>query len=71
MPGKVKLPENAIQQGDTLVWTLNAYRMALDDYTIEAQSRKTNIWAFILTGLILIVAIGSFIWKPKKINRIK
>lgn len=71
MPGKVKLPENAIQQGDTLVWTLNAYRMALDDYTIEAQSRKTNIWAFILTGLILIVAIGSFIWKPKKISSYK
>lgn len=71
MPGKVKLPENAIQQGDTLIWTLNAYRIALDDYTIEAQSRKTNIWAFILTGLILIVAIGSFIWKPKKINRLK
>ena len=66
MPGKVKLPENVIQQGDTLVWKLDAYRMAMDDYTIEAQSRKANLWAFILTGLILIVAIGSFIRKPKR-----
>lgn len=65
MPGKVIPPNNAVIQGDTLVWKLTAYRMILGDYTIEAQSRKANIWAFILTGIIMALAIGSFFWKPQ------
>jgi hypothetical protein len=40
--------------------------MAISDYTIEAQSRKTNIWAFIVTGLLVILAIGIFLWKGNK-----
>jgi len=32
----------------------------------HAQSFKANIWAFLLTGLIALIAIGSFIWKPKR-----
>ncbi len=65
MPGKVTKAINAVQLGDTLSWKLTAYRMAVSDYTIEAQSRKTNIWAFIVTGLLVFVAIGSFLWKGK------
>jgi hypothetical protein len=66
MPGKVIPPNNAVIHGDTLVWKLTAYRMIPGNYAIDAQSRKANIWAFILTGIIMIVAIGSFFWKPKK-----
>ena len=66
MPGKVTHQNNAVVHGDTLVWNLTAYRMIPSNYVIEAQSRKANIWAFILTGLILVIAIGSFIWKPGK-----
>jgi len=66
MPGKVTQQNNAVVHGDTLVWNLTAYRMIPADYVIEAQSRKANVWAFLLTGLILIIAIGSFIWKPRK-----
>ena len=66
LPGKITRPNNAVVQGDTLVWKLSAYRMIPADYVIEAQSRKANVWAFILTGLILIVAVGSLVWKPKR-----
>lgn len=66
MPGKIISAINAVQHSDTLSWKLTAYRMAVSDYTIEAQSRKSNIWAFIVTGLILILAVGSFLWKGKK-----
>lgn len=66
MPGKVTQPDNVAIQGDTLIWKLTSYRMIYDDYTIEAQSRKANIWAFILTGIILIIAVCSFFWKPGK-----
>jgi len=66
MPGKVSQPDNVAIQGDTLIWKLTSYRMIYDDYTIEAQSRKANTWAFVLTGIILIIAVGSFFWKPGK-----
>jgi hypothetical protein len=66
MPGVVTVQNNAVVHGDTLVWNLTAYRMIPAPYVIEAQSRKANIWAFILTGIIFIVAIGSFIRKPGK-----
>jgi len=66
MPGVVTGQNNAVVHGDTLVWNLTTYRMIPADYVIEAQSRKANSWAFILTGLILIIAIGSFVWKPGK-----
>jgi hypothetical protein len=66
MPGVVTGQNNAVVHGDTLVWNLTAYRLIPAPYVIEAQSRKANIWAFILTGIIFIVAIGSFIRKPGK-----
>jgi len=66
MPGKVIQPNNAVMLGDTIELKLTAYRMIPADYVIEAQSRKANVWAFILTGIILIVAVGSFLWKQKK-----
>ncbi len=66
LPGKIIQPNNAIVQGDTLVWKLTAYRLIPADYVIEAQSRKANVWAFLLTGIIFLLAIGSFIWKPKR-----
>ena len=66
LPGKIIEPNNAIVQGDTLVWKLSAYRLIPADYVIEAQSRKANTWAFLLTGVIVLLAVGSFIWKPKR-----
>lgn len=68
LPGKVIQPTTGILHGDTLVWKLTGYRMIPADYVIEAQSRKANVWAFILTGIILIVAVGSFLWRPKNRN---
>ncbi len=66
LPGKIIQPNNAIVQGDTLVWKLSAYRLIPADYVIEAQSRKANIWAFLLTGVIVLLAVGSFLWRPKR-----
>lgn len=66
MPGRVTPKENVVMQGDTLSWKLTAYRMVYNDYVIEAESRKANVWAFILSGLIVVLAIGSFWYKPKR-----
>ena len=66
LPGDIIQANNAVVDGETLTWKLTPQRLIPDDYILEAQSRKANIWAFILTGLIVIVALGSFIWKPWK-----
>jgi len=65
LPGKIIQSGDAIIHGDTLVWKLSSYRLIPADYVIEAQSRKANLWAFILTGILILAAIASFIWKPK------
>jgi len=66
MPGKVVASNSAVSYGDTLVWQLSAYRMIPANYTISATSAKANIWAFIVTGIVVLIAIGSFIWRPKR-----
>ena len=66
LPGNITVPNNSVIKGDTLTWRLTAYRMVHDDYVIEAQSRRANIWTFVLTGIVLIIAIGSFVYKPKR-----
>jgi hypothetical protein len=66
LPGKIIQPGDAIIQGDTMVWKLTSQRLVPADYVIEAQSRKANTWAFILTGIIAIIAIVSFLWKRRK-----
>jgi hypothetical protein len=66
MPGEIIDPKNAITQGDTLVWNLTAYRMVYGDYEITAQSRKANAWAFIVSGLVILLAAGSYFIKLKR-----
>lgn len=66
LPGRIIEPNNAIIHGDTLIWKLTAYRMVYSDYEITAQSRKANKWAFIVSGLIVIAAIGSQFLKLRK-----
>lgn len=65
MPGRITPKENLVLNGDTLTFKLTAYRMIYSDYVIQGESRKTNTWAFIVSGLILVLAVGSFWYKPK------
>lgn len=66
LPGKVTETGNAVVHSDTLIWRLTAYRMVYSPYEISAQSRKANVWAFILSGLIAVLAVGSYFYKFKE-----
>lgn len=66
LPGKILQPGNGTLHGDTLSWKLTAYRMVPGNYEITAESRKANAWAFIVTGCIVVMAIGSFFIKTKR-----
>ena len=66
IPGEIIEAENAVFQNKILSWRLTAYRMFFDDYTIEAKSRIINYWAFITTGIIVLISIFCLFYKPKK-----
>ncbi len=65
MPGKVLQTSGTIIQSDTLAWKLDAYRLVYSDYEINAQSRKANIWAFVMSGCIVLLALISLFYKLK------
>jgi len=67
MPGLISNVNNMEMIGDnTGVFILSGEKLLLGDYTISISSCKTNTWAFIVTGLIIALAIGSFIYGRKK-----
>jgi hypothetical protein len=65
IPGKLIKTNIPIVNPDTLIWKVDGMRLLFDDYTLSAEYRIANKWAFILSGLILIIAIGSLIFLIK------
>ena len=65
MPGRVLDAGMGQYDGDVIHYRLGAERMIPGAYTISATSRVTNIWAFIVTFLVIILAIGSFFYRRK------
>ena len=56
MPGQL-LTANGLIKQDTILWSLDATKMLNSDYTLTATSKKMNIWAVIVSGLVVMLAI--------------
>lgn len=53
LPGKL-LTTNADQQNEqTMIWKINMFKFLADDYSLTAESREANIWAFVITLLLI------------------
>jgi hypothetical protein len=65
IPGKIIDGGPRPAKGDTAVWYVDAYRFYLSDYTIYAESRVTNMWAFIISGIFIVGVVLSFFIKRK------
>ena len=67
MPGTVVDPGNGTLQPDgTVFYPFTGERLIPQDYTITATSRKINLWACIVSILVILLAIGSFFYRRKK-----
>lgn len=67
MPGTVVDSGNGTLRADgTVFYPFTGERLIPQDYTITATSRKTNLWAIIVSVLIIILTIGSFMYHKKK-----
>ena len=65
MPGKVTDAGMGLYDGEVIHYRLTGERLIPGPYTIAATSRVTNIWAFIVTFLVILLAIGSFFYRRK------
>jgi len=59
LPGKILTTNAQIVNSNSVIWKVDGIHILLNDYTLEVEYRVTNIWAFILCGLIVITAIVS------------
>jgi len=46
-----------------ITYILSGERLIPADFTITATSRQTNIWAYVVTAIVILLAIGSWVWK--------
>ena len=67
MPGTVIDPGNGTLQPDgTVFYPFTGERLIPQDYVITATSRKMNLWAWIVSVLVILLALGSFVYRRKK-----
>jgi len=61
LPGKFIATNSDLQTDGTLVWKVNMLKFLADDYTLTAESRAVNIWAFVVTLLLIVFSGYCFI----------
>lgn len=61
MPGELLSANTSLRDGNTVIWKVDAYRLLAANYTLMAESRSANIWAFIVTGVLVLFAIYCII----------
>lgn len=66
MPGKVLDGGDGVVEDNVIHYKFSGERLIPHPYVITATSRVTNVWAFVATFLIILVAIGSFFYRHKR-----
>ncbi|MCL2131347.1 MAG: hypothetical protein FWH36_02645 [Lentimicrobiaceae bacterium] len=59
IPGQLTKTNAPLIQSDTLIWKVDGMRLLFDDYVLSAEYRVANIWAFIVSGVVILIAVGS------------
>lgn len=66
MPGLLLQTNSPKIEGSETGWELTYYDMFFKDYTMTAESRMVNTWAFIVAGLILLLALAGLATAVRK-----
>ena len=65
MPGTVVDAGTGVCRDGIIYYPFTGERMIPHDYVISATSRVTNVWAFVVTLLVIAIAVGSFFYRKK------
>lgn len=65
MPGRVIDSGMGKVDGNVISYRFSGERLLPHEYVISATSRVTHVWAYVITFLVIIVAIGSFFYRKK------
>ena len=61
MPGLLLQSNSQKIEGAQAGWDLPYYRFFFEDFTMSAESRVINTWAFVVAGIILLIAAAGLI----------
>jgi hypothetical protein len=59
MPGRIVGHDYGVVKDNVLYYKLSGETMMAGDYTVTVRSREVNTWAYVVTILIVVVAVGS------------
>ena len=66
MPGKIIDAGKGVVEGNVVRYRFSGERLIPHPYNVTITSRVTNVWAFIVTFLVILLAIGSFFYRKKR-----
>ena len=65
MPGRVIDPGCGTVSDGVIEYRFEGGFLIPGDYTITATSRATNVWAFIISGLVILLALATLFYRRK------
>jgi hypothetical protein len=66
MPGLITGTNSSVLSGNRVSWDVFPMAFLLEDYTMVAESRVINVWAFIVSGMVLLGLISLLVVKSRK-----
>ena len=66
MPGKVIAAGDGVVDGHVVHYKFSGERLIPHPYDVVITSRVTNVWAFVVTLIVILVAVGSFFYRHQR-----
>ena len=66
MPGKVIDAGKGVVEGNVVRYRFSGERLIPHPYDVTITSRVTNVWAFVITALVILLAIGCMFYRRIK-----
>lgn len=61
LPGLLLDSNSDRLQGNLITWKVSNERLKVGDLVMRAQSRITNLWTFVVTGLAGLIIVGKVV----------
>lgn len=63
MPGLITETNSTVMHGNTVSWEIGSMSFFFEDYEMTVESRVMNYWAFVLSGLVVLLLLIALIVK--------